>query len=244
MPRKSDEVTPAEATRLKAYWYAVRKPRVVHEAGVVSLVLPGYFGDRPWSIPVDRVAVRDLSSAPLPEDIPEPEPVLARQVTIPYLFTTGPLTLPNLLLMFTEPQRVPPLRLGPAMAPNSDLPFGYFSTRAERGAYVDGVKLRAENPSGLERLLLAAGATRFEDPVRWLHRHRQVITDAADQERITRRRVVGHRIQLAAAFVWVPAVIGEEALIGEDGPLWAILLLLAVIVGTLGLSVVGGRRAR
>lgn len=235
---------PDESARLKAYWFAIRKPRVVCGGGVISMILPGYFGGRQWTVPAGHAAVRDLSAAPLPEDAQEPEPVLASELAVPYLFTTGPMTRPNLLLMFTEPQRVPPLRLAASLASNTDLPFGYRSTRSKRGAHVDGILLRADNPAVLCRSIVAAGGSHFDDPVRWLREHRQVVTDVVQQNSLTRRRRTGRRVQIAAATLLLLTGIGGSRFVGDDGPLWPLFLILAVLVGLLGLAEFGRRLAR
>jgi hypothetical protein len=241
------EAAPGEAMRLKAYRFTGRKPWVAFDTRTetVSLILPGYFGGRGWPIPAGRVAVRDLTAASLPEDGAQPEPVLADELVVPYLLTTGPLTRPNLLLMFTEPQRVPPLRLGAALAPNTDLPFGYRSTRSSRGSHIDGVLLRARDPAALSRRILAAGAGRLGDPIQWLYEHRQVVTDTAEQDRLAGRRRTGRRVQVAAQILLgLATIVGGTVILNDDGPLWHLLLFLAVVAGLLGLGAAGGRLAR
>ncbi|WP_241842487.1 hypothetical protein [Pseudofrankia sp. BMG5.36] len=229
---------------MKAYWFVIRKPRVVCDGGAVRMMLPGYFGGRAWAIPARHVAVQDLSATPPAEGAQEPQPVLARELAVPYLFTTGPMTRPNLLLMFTEPQRVPPLRLDAALAPNTDLPFGYRSTRSEKGARVDGVLLRADNPAALRQSVLTAGGSSLDDPVGWLYEHREVVADVMEQASLARRRRVGRCIQLAAMILFVATSIGVPRLVADDGPWWPVFLLLAVLAGLFGLGAFGRRLAR
>src|SRR5574341_192218 len=52
---------------------------------------------------------------------------------------------PTTLLLFGQPQRVPPLRL--LLGWYGDLPFGYWSSRSPAGASVAGVLLRATDPA-------------------------------------------------------------------------------------------------
>ncbi|WP_232794382.1 MULTISPECIES: hypothetical protein [Pseudofrankia] len=229
---------------MKAYWFVIRKPRVVCDGGAMQMILPGYFGGRSWAIPARHVAVQDLSATPPMAGAQEPEPVLAHELIVPYLFTTGPMTRPNLLLMFTEPQRVPPLRLVTALAPNTDLPFGYRSTRSEKGAHVDGILLRADNPAALRESVLTAGGSALDDPVGWLYEHRDTVTDVVEQASLARRRRAGRRIQLAALLLFVATSIGGPRLVADDGPWWPLFLFLAVLAALFGLGAFGRRLAR
>ncbi|ADP81190.1 hypothetical protein [Pseudofrankia inefficax] len=235
---------PDKSTRLKSYRLAVRKPSVVSRDGNIEMTLPTYFGGRKWIIPLRQIAVRDLSAAPSVDNTADREPVLARELRVPYLFTTGPVTKPNLQLMFDEPQRVPPVRLAAAFAPNTDLPFGYRSTRSQIGDHVDGVLLRAYDSAKLSRLLKAAGARPFDDPTSWMHEHRTIVSDATERDTLTRRRRTGRSLQRVAAVLLFATLVAGRWLLPGNGPWWPVLLLLGVLIGLLGLAAVGRRLAR
>ena len=116
---------------LKTYRVSPRKARIELEGGAAELFLPTYFGRRRLHVPLNGLAVCDLTS-PLIVDSPADD-VFRQPIALPYLFTTGPATAPTLLLLFAERQRVPPLRVVAAWAPNVDLPFGWTSSRSSQG---------------------------------------------------------------------------------------------------------------
>jgi hypothetical protein len=146
---------------LRDYVYRPRKARIELSAYAAHVNLPYYFGGYEWSIPVRSIAVVDLTVPGTPR---APEGLKGEFLgrTITYLFTTARRRTATTLLLFAEPQRVPPLRLGPALDLNvrPHLPFGYLSSRRRDGAWVDGILLRVDNPKQAVDRLVAAGALR------------------------------------------------------------------------------------
>lgn len=47
---------------LRSYRAHVRRARIDVDGGALRLVLPGFFGSRPWIIPAGEVCVTDLTS--------------------------------------------------------------------------------------------------------------------------------------------------------------------------------------
>jgi hypothetical protein len=146
---------------LRDYLYRPRKARIELSAYTAHVNLPFYFGGYEWSIPVRSIAVVDLTVPGTPR-APEGLKGEFQGRTITYLFTTARKRTATTLLLFAEPQRVPPLRLGPALDLNvrPHLPFGYISSRRRDGAWVDGILLRVDNPKEAVDRLVAAGALR------------------------------------------------------------------------------------
>ncbi len=172
----------SDRIRLRNYRLTPRKARIELVGDAAVLVLPGYFGRRRWGVKLSDLAVVDLTAPNLAADVEED--VFRDDLTIPYFFTTGPVTAPTTLLLFDTPQRVPPLRISAAWVPNMDLPFGYRESRSERGALLDGALLRAEDPSSAADRLVLAGARRVHDPAGWLRANRDVVTDPVEREQI------------------------------------------------------------
>jgi hypothetical protein len=144
---------------LRDYVYRPRKARIELAAYQAHINLPFYFGGYEWSIPVRSIAVVDLTVPGSPRATDQLEGEFNGR-TLTYLFTTARARTATTLLLFAEPQRVPPLRLGPALDPNVRLPFGYLSSRRGPGAWVDGVLLRVDRPQEAADRLVAAGALR------------------------------------------------------------------------------------
>ena len=144
---------------LRDYVYRPRKARIELAAYQAHIKLPFYFGGYEWSIPVRSIAVVDLTVPGSPRATDQLEGEFHGR-TVTYLFTTARARTATTLLLFAEPQRVPPLRLGPALDPNVRLPFGYLSSRRGDGAWVDGVLLRVDRPQEAADRLVAAGALR------------------------------------------------------------------------------------
>lgn len=181
-----------DSVALRVWRLAPRKARLDIRGSVVSLYLPTYFGRRRWELNADQVAVADLEQLvdTGSDGGTEPDVVYRSPVTVPYLFTTGPYTSPNLLILFASRSRVPPLRLLPVIAPNVELPFGFWSSRSESGDLADGVMLRAVDPAAAVDRLVAAGAVRTDDSDTWLVEHRDLVIDPDEREQLMRREAV------------------------------------------------------
>lgn len=228
--------------RLKTYRLAPRKARLDCVGGELVLRLPTYFGRRAWRVPMTEVNVVDLSS---PQTVVQrTEDVYAEPVSVPYLFTTGPNTRPTTMLLFTTPQRVPPLRLVTAIAPNTPLPFGYRASRSATGARLDGVLLRAVDPADAAARLVMAGARRVDDPIGWLRAHREVVADPAKAAAIaSSTKRAGTLGKVAAALMLVTLVTARWAT-NHDGPRWLWLLVTITGASTVVLWLMARRAAR
>ena len=190
---------------VKHYRIALRKPRLEVFAGTLSMTLPSYFGRRRWDIPVKDIAVVDLLDPAYAEDAERDLPEI-EGVSVPYIVTTGPYTTPTLMLLFARPQRVPPLRLATALAPNIEMPWGYRSSRSERGDHADGITLRAVDSVTASEMLARAGATRATKPLTWLATRRPELVDPVANAPVARKlrwarrlRWVGFSLYLGAA---------------------------------------------
>lgn len=155
-----DLFTP-EAAAVAPLAEACRKPRIEVADGTVDVVLPSYFAKRRWCVRAEECAVTDLSTLlPVPRHSKRPpgsDAVFAMAVALPYFFTTAPISAPNLLIQFRQPQRVPALTWVAALAPNVDLPFSRRQSRSAAGAWLNGLLVRAVDPAEAVRILVAAG---------------------------------------------------------------------------------------
>ncbi|QKG24754.1 SIMPL domain-containing protein [Actinomadura verrucosospora] len=213
--------------RLRTYRLA-RKAYLRGSGGELALRLPAYFGRRLWRVPMAEVNVVDLTS---PRTVVQKiGDVYAEPVVTPYLPTTGPLTRPTTLLLFTTPQRVPPLRWLAAIAPNSSLPFGYRASRSAKGARLDGVFLRAADPGDAADRLVAAGAQRVDDPALWLREHRKRVADPVRADAIALSEKRARAIGTAAGASLILTLVTVQWASDHHGPDW--LWLIAAIAGT------------
>src|SRR5829696_1000291 len=149
----------ARRIRLRDFVHHPRKARIDLAAYGAYLALPLYFGPYEWMVPIDSVAVVDLTVPGSPRTVADMAGDFAGR-TITYLFTAARARTATPLLLFAEPQRVPPLRLLAALDPQVRLPFGFRSSRSPAGAVVDGVLLRVDAPREAADRLVAAGALR------------------------------------------------------------------------------------
>lgn len=199
---------------LKTYRVSPRKARIELEGGAAELFLPTYFGRRRLHVPLNGLAVCDLTS-PLIVDSPADD-VFSQPIALPYLFTTGPATAPTLLLLFAERQRVPPLRVVAAWAPNVDLPFGWTSSRSSQGASVDGVLLRASDSAEASRRLVDAGATEVHDPAQWMREHRDRVMDPLEVEQVIADETRRVRLAWVASGGLFASLVGAALILGAE----------------------------
>jgi hypothetical protein len=172
---------------------ALRRFRLLSRASYVdvdrsgaTLVIPRVFGRRGrWFIPLDVIGVV------VPDHGAAIEKVVLRGTTngewvtrtefhVPYVATTSPLTAPNLVLLFTVPQRVLPIRF----FAGRDLDLSWRQTRGQDGVGVDGVALRAVDPEAARLALLGQGARVVADPDAFVEQYREVVRDPAEVRRI------------------------------------------------------------
>lgn len=205
----------SETIRLRNYRFNPRKARIEVEGDAAALVLPAYFGRHPWRVQFADLAVVDLTSPMLAPDAGEE--VFRDGIAIPYFFTTGPVTAPTTLLLFRTPQRVPPLRAVAAWAPNIDLPFGYRESRSQRGAFIDGALLRAEDPPSAAERLVMVGAERVHDPAEWLRGHRDAVTDPVEREHVLAHGRRSLWLSRASSGLLFASLLGAGALNTRDG---------------------------
>ncbi len=174
----------------------------------LSLWLPRYFGRTWWRIPLDEVSVVDHESAEPAEQV-ESDFFFPEGISIPYLATASTRAWPNLSLLFTKRQRVPPLRMRIGGLRGS--PFGYRSSRSTPGDLVDGLQLHVPDARQGVQDLATAGVEVVRRPVAWLRERRWTCTDldqlAAYQAPPAPRR---HRLSwvmvtaLLAGLVFIP----------------------------------------
>ncbi|HUR77339.1 MAG TPA: hypothetical protein VMZ22_05290 [Acidimicrobiales bacterium] len=220
-PRTATTDAAPERVEIKSYWFSWRKPRLNVFGERVELVLPSYFTE-PWWIPADEVAAFDLTR--------DDDPPFEDGLTAPYLPTTSPLSSETLLLLFTRPQRVPPVKWVTRFANNVDVPWGYRRSRSEEGDFADGVMLRATNPSHAVRALTAGRGT---VPVArdWLRRVRPELSDPARMAEVRRRRSKDR----LRAWIGASLSIGAMLFLGVVGGLMSNAAFVAVcLVATLG----------
>jgi hypothetical protein len=225
------QTTGAVSFPLRAYRFNWRKPTALVDAaaGSVELYLPAYFGRHRWRLDASELAVVDPASAgggPVSSEVYFAAPPL-----VPYLFTTGPATMPTTGLLFQRAQRVPPIRMAASWAPNSNVPIGVRESRTSGGAHLDGVFLRFEDPAAAHGALLRAGATTTTDPDAWLARHRTLVVDPVEVAAVRRR----HRRLVwleRSSYLFVALAALVALLVGEDASPLEFAVALAAIVAS------------
>ncbi|HEX8004465.1 MAG TPA: hypothetical protein VF519_17390 [Mycobacteriales bacterium] len=192
---------------LKVYRIVPRKPWIAVDGGVVTFAFPAWFGSRTFSTPVANVGVVDLE---LVEEMPAAEETwFAEPLNVPYVYTTGPGTLPNLGLAFREPVAVPAFRLLVRQQSSEVAPKRSARGGRPAGRYLDGLTVRAVDPRTAVEALAAAGAERVTDPDAWYLAHRERLTDPAA---IDAARTSERRFALAERGGWVLMGLGAVGL--------------------------------
>jgi hypothetical protein len=165
---------------LRRYRFFSRESNVDVDRTGATLVIPRVFGGgRAWFIPIEAIGVvlpEPNTGVHAGQCLADDEDWVTRdEFRTPYLRTTSPFADPNLTLLFTVPQRIPPIRwfIG------RDLDISPLATRKAVGLMVDGVELRVEDPDFARRALVANGAHSIADPDSFVQRHRDVISDPA-----------------------------------------------------------------
>jgi hypothetical protein len=208
---------------LRHYRYLSRAPYLELAAGAVSLRLPSLFGGtQRWDVPVEEVVVVDTRQ--VAADDPQDGWVFRDPLRIPYAATTSPNMKPNLVLLFSQPQRIPRLRMGGAMT----LGLRYRASRRS-GVNLDGVRLRAKSPGDAIDALAAAGVARVERPTAWLREHRSITNDPGAIQAVARRR--RRVVWLYAVFFLAVILASVTRIIHGSSSRW---LLSASVVAFLG----------
>lgn len=224
-------VAMSDSMALRTYRFHLRRARIDIDDGILELVIPGFFGSRPWTIPAGEVSVSDLTSWQLNDQAAD---VLFRNaVHIPYLFTTGPHTRPTTLLLFRTPQQTPPLRhvfmLGNI---NSDFPYSWRESRSSTGAKLDGVFLRALDPEGAAQRLVDAGVARVNSPTQWLQDHRDLVTDPVEREHFEAHLTRGVRLGRASTVLLYGSLLVAAVMAAQDWlppAVWVVPVLMFIL---------------
>ncbi|MDQ2757644.1 MAG: hypothetical protein M3Y71_13965 [Actinomycetota bacterium] len=173
---------------LRRYRFLSRRSYVDVDLTGATLVVPRVFGGRrAWFVPMQAVGVvlpDQVVAADKGSDDAE-DWVTRQEFRVPYLSTTTPFAAPNLTVLFTHPQPIPPLR----WFAGRDLDISPLATRRASGPRVDGVELRVVEPEAAIRAFLANGACGIGDPDAFVQRHRDI---ERDPERV-RAVVTGER---------------------------------------------------
>lgn len=231
-----------ETVELRNYWYTLRTPEIRLTADGAVVRLPTYFAST-WTIPWEQLAVTDLTQ--LADPGPGDDVEFAELLSVPYFFTTGPVFPPNLLLTFQTPQRVPPLTAVAAIAPNVDLPFGYFSTRSEAGDVVDGMLLRVKDPTAAVAALASTGASSVSAPVKWLAQRRTTVQDSFARDALAARdRLIRNQALARAVCGYGAAGLLALGVLREPVDGWSVVLFSAAVVGGLAAWVLTRRLKR
>lgn len=215
---------------LRTYRFTRKKPVIRILDRTLEIVLPAYFGDQAWTIPVDDVALSDLNSA-TKSSLDFDGSDLRSLPRIPYFFTTGIATSPNLLPLFRARRRIPRLRWGVAGSPNFDFPFSRREARSKEGAVVDGVLLRVGDVRAVTAALATAGVERTNVPVAWLRRHREIVAPGKQREVLARRRGRGRLSRISAFALGAGLLAGAILESREDFPWWGWMALGGVAAG-------------
>jgi hypothetical protein len=216
----------AEEIRLRCYRVVPRKPVLVVGDGVLVARVPAYFGRHRWTIPLDQVAVV-AELAPEEAELGS-DAFFVRGLELPYLFTTGPATEPNLVVVFAEAQRVPPVRL---VVAQRVIDIGWFGSRSARGEVLDGVALRVVDPDAARAVLVRAGVEVVDEPIAWLAERRQVTWDPVVIEEVE------GQLRWARGASWAALALYAVAfalLVAGPDPLtvpWVVLLVAVVLAG-------------
>jgi hypothetical protein len=154
---------PGRRVALRDFGYRSRTSRVEFAAYSAHLVLPRHFGRNEVSVPAALSAVVDLTAPGSPRDVGQIQAQFPDR-SIPYLHTAARRRAPTTLLLFAEPQPVPPLSLRAALNPSIrrsvGAGVGYWSSRRQPPPQLDGVLLRADNPRWAADRFVAAGCMR------------------------------------------------------------------------------------
>lgn len=175
---------------LRRYRFLSRESYVDVDGSGGTLVVPRFFGGRrSWFIPIDTIGVVVPDRGGASEDHPDAadvdaddgEWVTRREFRTPYLSTTSPFAQPNLTMLFTVPQRIPPIR----WFAGRNLDISPRDTRNEPGVLVDGVELRVVDPEAAAQVLFASGAQGISDPDSFVQRHRDIVRDPEQVRAVT-----------------------------------------------------------
>ncbi|HEY3143375.1 MAG TPA: hypothetical protein VGJ86_19715 [Acidimicrobiales bacterium] len=132
---------------------SVRKPRIELRPGYLDIHLDTYFGSRPWTIPTESIGLIDLTNPRSGTGLTGRSDIL-----VP---ATNPLARPTLLLLFREPQTVPPLRWTHILGRHTGVDVR--ESRAGK-ARVDGVLLQVVDAPSAAARLEAVGVERVAAP--------------------------------------------------------------------------------
>ena len=187
---------------LRRYRFLSRKSYVEVDRSGATLVVPRIFGGQGrWFIPLDVIGVvLPAQRAAIDNEVlhgsADGDWVTREEFRVPYMATTSPMAPPNLVLLFTVPQPVPPIR----WFAGRDLNLSWRQIREQAGVTLDGVELRAVDPEAARLALLGHGARPVADPDAFVQQYRDVVRDPAQVRGIVVRR---RRLALLLGFCGV-----------------------------------------
>jgi hypothetical protein len=144
--------------------------------------------------------------------------------------------VPNLVLGFASPVRVPPLRA--ILALQNPFPFSWRASRSAQGEYADAVLLRSPSPEQASAALVAAGATRVAQLVDWLAARRRIATDPV---RIEQLRAIDERVARGVRYAfWAWSASAVLVIVAKVTETW---WALGLAFGSMGLGFLLDKRA-
>jgi hypothetical protein len=191
-----DSLSGAELARGRVRIALRRFPLLSRESYVdvdrsgATLVIPRVFGGRRrWFIPLDEMGVvwpahGNAIDKVLLNGTSDGEWVTRNEFRVPYMATTSSLLPPNLILLFTVPQPVLPIR----WSAGRDLDLSWRQTRKQPGVRVDGVGLRAVDPEAARQALTGQGVRPVFDANAFVAQYREVVRDPREVRGIVARR--------------------------------------------------------
>ena len=214
---------------LRAYRIAPRKPWLRIDGDLVVVRAPAWFGGKTFAAPIASTGVVDLD---LVQESPEVDDVVFEEpVVTPYLYTSGPMTQPNMGLVFAEPVLLAPFRWIVRSQSSEIAPKRSARGGRPAGHYVDGLLLRAVDPKAAVEALVAAGAEPVVAPDAWLAARRARVEDpgvvaemAAKERRFTR----AGRIGAVLFFGGLASAFALDTWVSEDA---AVPAFVAALVG-------------
>ncbi len=194
--RRAGVGSEARTFELSHFWFTRKTPTLTIVDARVELLIPGWFGEETWSIPIEKVGVASPT-----DGIFDADTVFEDELAVPYLMTRGHYGEANLALVFVSPQRVPPLRWWLAGSG-----FDWRRSHTSDGTTYDGVLLQADLPDQARDALVEAGAERVDRAATWWSRHRTLVTDPSVRDQAIRRTRLQGVLQLAAWLAFTVAL--------------------------------------
>jgi hypothetical protein len=211
---------------LRHYRLFARTPCLDVSSTHVVMHLPSFFGGkRNMVIPIREMAVVDPNMTA--DRIDKPPVVYVTGLRLPYLATTTSNMPANVVLLFTTPQRIPPLRWGGAMTSG----LGRRASRSPDGVLIDGVALRAVRAQAAIDAVGGAGAERVADGDAWLRAHRETTRDPVALEQAASINRRNRMLSVVTFCALVLAGVAKAFADRTNGWLPFVLLGAVLVVG-------------